>query len=115
MRTLVKRVILSVFVAGLVVISGEAQTGGIGDPGVARGTPRSSYALSGIDNVNYFNGNLSVSIPTASIGGIGEASRAIKASIEQRWTAYQIGGGSYLPWGDLQPLLRRDTQLASFM
>ena len=33
-----------------------------------------SYQLSGFDNINYFNGNLSVNLPLATVGGRGEAS-----------------------------------------
>jgi hypothetical protein len=47
----------------------SAQTGGIGNPDTASGTPAQSYALSGIDHVNYLNGNLDVSIPVMTIGG----------------------------------------------
>lgn len=99
-----KRGILIGLTAGLVAVCAKAQTGGIGDPGTARGTPRSSYALSGIDNINYYNGNLNVSIPIAAIGGLGEGSRAIKVTIEQQWAAYDAGG-SYVPFGKSQPTI----------
>ena len=33
-----------------------------------------SYQISGFDNINFFNGNLSVNLPLATVGGRGEAS-----------------------------------------
>lgn len=42
-------------------------------PGVAPGNPTASYPVSGIDNINFFNGNVNLAIPLAVIGGRGNA------------------------------------------
>jgi RHS repeat-associated protein len=69
--------------------------GGIGDPAIAPGTPASSYALSNVDHVNYYNGNLNVSIPILTIGGRGTVARPIAIPIERHWEAYTDGDGVY--------------------
>lgn len=90
----------------LATITAWAQTGGIGNPGEAPGTPAQSYALSGIDHVNYLNGNLDVSIPVLAIGGRGGASSAVSVPIERHWTA-DNSDGVYSPgtnnWPTLAP------------
>src|SRR5579864_5068181 len=55
-------------------------------PALAPGTPASSYALSGLDNVNYFNGNLNVHIPVLPLGGRGAAGHLIYGPIERHWS-----------------------------
>jgi hypothetical protein len=41
--------------------------------GWAKGTPAGSYALSGFDNVNLFNGHLNFHLPLLKVGGRGSA------------------------------------------
>jgi hypothetical protein len=41
--------------------------------GLAPGAPAGSYILSGFDNINLFNGNLSFTLPLINIKGRGEA------------------------------------------
>ncbi|MBK9168350.1 MAG: hypothetical protein IPM24_12895 [Bryobacterales bacterium] len=55
-------------------------------PGVEAGAAAGSYALGGFDNVNLFNGQLSLALPLLRIGGRGEAGYTITARIEQQWT-----------------------------
>ncbi len=55
-------------------------------PGQAPGAPVGSYALSGFDNVNLFNGHLNFHLLVLSIGGRGEVGYAVTLPIEQRWT-----------------------------
>lgn len=50
------------------------QSSGIGDPAVASGNPSSSYDLSAVDHINYYNGLVSITIPTYTVGGRGSAS-----------------------------------------
>ncbi|HEV2835742.1 MAG TPA: hypothetical protein VGW58_10520, partial [Pyrinomonadaceae bacterium] len=58
---------------------------------MARPLPRSrrvlpgSYALSGFENVNLFNGNLNFALPMVNIGGRGEADLTMMLTIEQHW------------------------------
>ncbi len=79
----------------------KAQNAGIGDPAAAPGTPASSYALSGIENVNLYNGNLDVTIPVMNITGRGSASKSVVVPIQRRWNADNTGS-SYAPdgWSD---------------
>ena len=65
-------------------------------PALAPGTPASSYALSGLDDINYFNGNLVVKIPVTSVGARGTAARTISVPIQQPWTVIA-------PIGELAP------------
>ena len=55
----------------------HAQGGGPLLPEFAPGDPASSYALSGIDNINYYNGSLNIHVPVAAIGARGAAAKCI--------------------------------------
>ena len=88
----------------LTTITLWAQTGGIGNPGEAPGTPAQSYALSGVDHVNYLNGKLNVSIPVLAIGGRGGASSSVSVPIEREWSVYN-SSGVYGPSTALWPTL----------
>jgi RHS repeat-associated protein len=54
--------------------------------GLAPGAPAGSYALSGFDNVNLYNGNLNFRLPLAHINGRGSAGYTMMLPIEKRWT-----------------------------
>jgi hypothetical protein len=54
-------------------------------PGVVPGAPAGSYALSGFENVNLFNGKLNFHLPLATVGGRGEAGYTIPLTIETKW------------------------------
>lgn len=54
-------------------------------PGVAPGSPANSYALSGFENINLFNGKLNFHLPLVQIGGRGQAGYTIPLTIEQHW------------------------------
>lgn len=61
---------------GLLTSSLKAQTSvtdGRTPSGMAPGAPAGSYALSGLDDINLFNGNLNFNIPLITIGGRGSA------------------------------------------
>ncbi len=53
--------------------------------GLTPGAPAGSYSLSGFENVNLFNGNLSFKLPLMSIGGRGSAGYTMMLPIEQKW------------------------------
>ncbi len=53
--------------------------------GLAPGAPAGSYALSGFDNVNLYNGNLNFRLPIISVGGRGSAGTSIGLLLEQKW------------------------------
>ncbi len=65
-----------------------AQTGSDGaTPKMTQpGAPAGSYALSGFETVNLFNGNLNFNLPLAKIGGRGKVGSAINLAIDSaRW------------------------------
>ena len=61
-------------------------TDGSTPAGLAPGVPSGSYALSGFDNVNLYNGNMNFRLPLVSIGGRGGAGYTMLLPIEQHWT-----------------------------
>ena len=65
-----------------------AQGQGPTPPAIAPGNPASSYALSGIDSVNYFNGNLNIHIPLVGLGGRGQGAPSLILPIQRRWGVY---------------------------
>src|SRR5712692_5589051 len=70
----------------LVLLSGvagyaQSVTDGSTPSGVAPGSPAGSYALSGFENINLFNGTLDVHVPTLKIGGRGEAMAGVAVAV----------------------------------
>src|SRR5690349_841387 len=73
--------------------------------GLQPGAPAGSYALSGFDNVNIYNGNLSFQLSLLQISGRGGAQTPVMLPIAGKWRVSdvsipQIGGGvthRYLP------------------
>src|SRR6185503_21162263 len=62
--------------------------------GLQAGAPAGAYSLSGFDNVNLYNGNLSFALPLLSIGGRGGASHTIVLPIERKWMVEKtVSGG----------------------
>jgi RHS repeat-associated protein len=49
------------------------------------GAPDGSYALSGFDNINIFNGNLNFSLPLIQVIGRGDAQYTMMLPIESHW------------------------------
>ncbi len=70
--------------------------GGVGDPAAAPGDPASSYALSGLDHVNYYTGQVNLTIPIHSIGGRGTVADNIVIPIERQWEVENVSG-SFVP------------------
>ena len=71
----------------------DSTTDGLVAPAIAPGNPASSYALSGIDHVNMYNGNLNISIPLVHIGGRGSAGYTMTYSADTQWRVEKI----YIP------------------
>src|SRR5438874_1545727 len=72
-------------------ISAEAQTTSPTDGstplGLSPGAPSGSYALSGFESVNPYNGNLNVHLPLINIGGRGGAATGSTLGIDSKgWT-----------------------------
>jgi YD repeat-containing protein len=63
-------------------------------PSMAPGAPAGSYALSGFDNVNLYNGNLNFRLPLLQVGGRGGASYTMMLAVEHKWRVdhnYEFG------------------------
>jgi RHS repeat-associated protein len=54
--------------------------------GLASGNPLGSYQVSGLDSINYYNGNLSFNLPLHQVGGRGEAGYTIALNVESHWS-----------------------------
>src|SRR5215213_727143 len=65
--------------------STETVTDGTTPSGLASGSPAGSYALSGFESVNPYNGGLNFSLPLLTVGGRGGAGYSIKLRIDQKW------------------------------
>jgi hypothetical protein len=63
----------------------EKVTDGSTPSGLASGSPAGSYALSGFESVNPYNGGLNFSLPLLTVGGRGDADYAITLRIEEKW------------------------------
>jgi RHS repeat-associated protein len=70
------------------------------------GVPAGSYALSGLDTVNPYNGSLNFRLPLLGLGGRGGAAYTMTLPLEQKWRinttqtylyVYADGGGPPLP------------------
>lgn len=55
--------------------------------GLAPGAPVGSYALSGFESVNPYNGGLNFSVPIKQVSGRGGATYTIQVPIETKWRA----------------------------
>jgi YD repeat-containing protein len=74
----------------------------------APGAPSGSYALSGFENVNLYNGHLNFHLPLLSVNGRGESGDTITLPIESRWVSEgTIGGGGFTSnlnwWTGIKP------------
>ncbi len=61
------------------------QDAGATTPSVAPGSPAGSYALSGFETVNLYNGNLNFLLPLMQVGGRGTAGYTMTLPIEIHW------------------------------
>src|SRR5437764_321695 len=65
-------------------------TAGSTASGFAPGSPDGSYALSGFDNINLYNGNLNFRLPLLQVGGRGATGyTAMLASSTKGWAVRQ--------------------------
>ena len=53
--------------------------------GLEAGSPTGSYALSGFETVNLYNGGLNVALPLMTIGGRGEVQHTLSLPIQRKW------------------------------
>lgn len=81
------------------IAPGALQGQNPGLPELAPGAPASSYPLSGIDNINYYNGNLGIHIPVAAIGARGSVGQSIFVPIQRQWAT----DGGKIPYTSIGP------------
>src|SRR5256885_1836676 len=104
-KSLVK-IILTATLAAMLCAAAAAQTtsstntDGRTPSALRPGSPAGSYALSGFESVNPFNGSLNFSLPLLKVGGRGAAGFTMTLPIEEKGR----GGGAGGP-----PLLLLDT------
>jgi RHS repeat-associated protein len=86
---IVRAVIGSVLLLAL-MMSASAQNGdrsatdGMTPLGISPGSPAGSYALSGFDNINLYNGNLNFRLPLLQVGGRGAAQMGMLLAINNK-------------------------------
>jgi RHS repeat-associated protein len=66
-------------------------------PALTPGAPAGSYALSDLEHVNLFNGNLQVRLPLVEARGRGELTVGVSLPIEQQWRAEEADPGIFFP------------------
>lgn len=64
-------------------------------PGQAPGAPSGSFAITGFENVNIFNGHLNFRLPLLKVSGRGGVAYVSALPIEQRWTVDHDSSGVY--------------------
>ena len=78
--------LLILIIAFSSVIIGQTQSDGATPKMTQPGAPAGSYALSGFESVNLFNGNLNFNLTLAKIGGRGKAGSSVNLAIDSvRW------------------------------
>src|SRR5262245_54386164 len=86
----IQRLALLVALFLLLSLNGLAQsqqkaTDGATPLGLAPGAPAGSYALSGFESVNLYNGNLNFHLPLVQVAGRGSAGYALMMLIDRKW------------------------------
>src|SRR5262245_32150815 len=86
-QTLIRRLatVILLIAAASTAVAQTTPTDGFTPKALAPGAPAGSYALSGFENVNLFNGSLGFHLPLLAIGGRGSAGYTITLPIEQKW------------------------------
>jgi RHS repeat-associated protein len=75
---------------------GSSSTDGSTPLGLAPGAPAGSYALSGFDNINPYNGGLNFRLPLLHLGGRGSIQHTITLPLERHWRT--IKSGTHAPF-----------------
>src|SRR5580765_1775569 len=84
--------ILGTIMLGQISIMAITILDGTTPAGFAPGSPAGSYALSNIESVNLFNGNLNFTLPLLKSDGRGGADSGIVLPIASRWTNFYDPG-----------------------
>lgn len=84
-RSLAVSALLLTLALGASAQNGDrSATDGMTPLGLAPGSPTGSYALSGFDNINLYNGNLNFRLPLLQVGGRGGAQMAMMLAINNK-------------------------------
>jgi hypothetical protein len=75
------------------------------------GSPAGSFALSGFDTVNLYNGNLNFRLPLLTVAGRGDAATTLTLPIQRQWSIRRLSqreGPTWYrvqenPWPPLNP------------
>jgi RHS repeat-associated protein len=111
-RQLFKRLIRAFGLAFLLLpvtqAGAQTATDGMTPSGLAPGAAAGAYSLSGLDNVNLYNGNLNFSAPLLGIGGRGGAQTQTRLTLDSvRWVVEgnDVDGYSVNPnwWEGIRP------------
>src|ERR1041384_4407654 len=103
--TLTQALLFTITISFAAAAQTRSATDGSTPMGLQPGSPSGSYALSGFDNVNLYNGNLSFQLSLLGVSGRGGAQMPVMLPIAGKWRVSdvaipQIGGGfthKYLP------------------
>jgi RHS repeat-associated protein len=103
-------IIIPIFMLLSVDAAAQSSTDSTTPLALTPGAPAGSYALSGLESINLYNGNLSFHIPLLTVGGRGSAQYTMTLPIEQHWRVVKIDQYGYpanvpttSPWGFLTP------------
>ena len=77
------------------VARSQSSTDGLTPPPLTPGAPAGSYPLSGMENINLFNGNLNFHLPLLKVGGRGDVQTTVTLKIDQRWRIEELPPGLF--------------------
>ncbi len=69
----------------VIVNAQRSTTDGTTPAALSPGAPAGSYALSGFETVNFYNGGLNCTVPLLGLSGRGVAAMTVSLPIEQKW------------------------------
>lgn len=81
----------------------QSVTDGATPSGIAPGSPSGSYALSGFDNINLYNGNLDVRLKVLNVGGRGDAAMTVGVGLNPEPWVVKGTGVTHDWWSTLKP------------
>jgi YD repeat-containing protein len=86
----IKALLIACVFSFAVAAQTRSATDGSTPLGLQPGSPAGSYALSGFDNVNLYNGNLSFQLSLLGVAGRGEAQMPVMLPISGKWRVSDV-------------------------
>src|SRR5215510_11227061 len=77
--------VIMLLLLSAISINAQAITHGSMPPPIAPGSPAGSYALSGLDNISLYSGQINLRLPLLQVGGRGSAGYTMALNFDQRW------------------------------